>query len=475
MARLPELPNELLLNIVSHLIGDAKSLQNLCLTSRLFLAVAQPALYTCVQIVEAASDPLMHMKSFLSTLLRRPSLAKATQELYLINDLGVRYEWPALGNDTQFMEISSFVGGHPSEIEPNLCYYPLAVEVLARLPNLRHLHLTAQIEHPHALFHRLHELQSLQADTSILRNLRTIHLDKEYEDGMVNIDDYIQFMRYPSFERLATNSVTPNVFGYPSTNTLTHSNIELYWCVAHLPIIRRLLDACPRVKMFCFVFPEAWRYKTMSDVWYLPVIAPRDMVTALLASHTRTLKILHLDFHNYYNLASRRFRRELGGDGVDFSESDYTYPSFRSFEHLAHMTIEFEKLNRVSDLPESLESINLQFCRFAELGKDALSDLVRMKKWCPVIENVIVSGEEKTDEGITMVLEHARALDPPTPFQATANGRVLTFLGIGRHLQLQSRDPMFSDESDESDEDDEDDENNVEVEEDDVETGGETE
>lgn len=71
------------------------------------------------------------------------------------------------------MELSALIGVHPSEIEPELCYYPLAVQVLARLPNLQHIHFTAQIEAPRALMDRIYEMQN---GRSILSMLKTFHL-----------------------------------------------------------------------------------------------------------------------------------------------------------------------------------------------------------------------------------------------------------------------------------------------------------
>lgn len=177
MARLTDLSNELLLDITFYLStsdeADVRALLHLCHTSRLLFGVVQPALYTCVRIVESATDPLVHLKLFPRTLIECPSLAQITKELALFNDRGVHYEWPALQHDAVFMELSALTGGHPSEIEPELCYYPLAVQVLARLSNLQHLHFTAQIEAPRSLMHHIHEMQ---ATLSILSKLKTFHL-----------------------------------------------------------------------------------------------------------------------------------------------------------------------------------------------------------------------------------------------------------------------------------------------------------
>ena len=101
-------------------------------------------------------------------------LANKTRELILFNDRGIRYEWPDLGRDDTFMRLSTLIGGHDGEIEPELCYKPLALYVLARVPNVQHIHLEAQIEPPRALLKHMHEKRD--ADTSFLAKLKTFHL-----------------------------------------------------------------------------------------------------------------------------------------------------------------------------------------------------------------------------------------------------------------------------------------------------------
>jgi hypothetical protein len=485
MAKLVDLSNELLLIIVSYLATgddiDTKTLFNLCRTSRVFLDIAQPALYTCVRIAEPTPDPLKPLKIFLQTLLERPSLAKSTQKLALINDRGIRYEWPVLQNDPYFMGLSSLIGSRSSEIEPDLCYYPLASEVLARLPNLQHLRFTAEIEPPRSLLERIHQLQ---AETSILSKLKTFHLyvtpmtpsshipftnsantilflifrHKRYEDGPVNIKDYIPFLQYPSFEEFSTDSDVPDLLGNSrANNTLTPSTVELLWCIGPLPTMERLLNACSCLTLFDFVVPASSRYRSMSDVGYDPLVAPRELVAILLETHGSTLTTLRLDFHHFYSLRDPELQEEL--EGQSLAHCDFTYPSLRDFENLTRMTIEFEKLVKVGDLPASLELLNLDYCHFADLDKEYLNELVRLKEtWCPVIKYVTVSGWEKTNEGITTVREHARLLD--VPVQVPTDERVLTFLGAANHLQIQSRELLFFDISDyednmETDEDEE--------------------
>jgi hypothetical protein len=212
--------------------------------------------------------------------------------------------------------------------------------------------------------------------------------------------------------------------------------------------MERLLNACSFLTLFEFVCPAITRFRSMSDVGHYPLVAPRELVATLLKTHGPTMTTLHLDFHHFFSLRDPELQEEL--EGQILADCVYTYPSLRDFGNLTRMTIEFEKLVKVGDLPASLESLNLDYCHFAGLEKEYLSELVHLKEtWCPAIECVIVSGWEKTNEGITTVREHARLLNAPVQFPA--DGRILTFLGAATHLQIQSRELLSFDTSNHDD------------------------
>jgi hypothetical protein len=77
------------------------------------------------------------------------------------------------------------------------------------------------------------------------------------------------------------------------------------------------------------------------------------------------------------------------------------------------MTIEFERLITLADLPASLKFLILQGCRFeTHLDAPYLRDLVRMKEmWCPLIEHVDIRGYDPFDDGARKVLELAESLN----------------------------------------------------------------
>lgn len=177
MARLTELPSELLLNVILYLTtrhpSDVRTLLHLCLTSRLLCDIARPALYKCVQIKEPGGEPLRPSKHLFRTLLEHPSLAQKVHEFTLRNDLLAGFRPPNIGKDAIVTEISRVLRDLGLEMETDFCRYPLATDILARLPNLKHLEITARVEQPRAFVRRLHQLQTSR---SILANLKSFYL-----------------------------------------------------------------------------------------------------------------------------------------------------------------------------------------------------------------------------------------------------------------------------------------------------------
>jgi hypothetical protein len=87
MPSLDDLPNEVLIHIVTYLKGRRKhqtTLKNVCLTSRRLQTVAEPSLYSYFNDgIENERSPFLHhnsrCRSFLCSILKRPELAKHTK------------------------------------------------------------------------------------------------------------------------------------------------------------------------------------------------------------------------------------------------------------------------------------------------------------------------------------------------------------------------------------------------------------
>lgn len=174
MAGLTDLSNELLFDIVSHLStgnrSDGVALVQLCQTSHRLLDIAQPALYTSIAIAE--SRCLSSLRSLRRTLIQQPSLADKTTKLALFHNAGVNDEWDDISQNAILRELPTSIN-YLFEKKSDLCYYGLAVDVLARLPNLQHLRFTAATDSPWLLLERLREVRR---DAAILSELETFHL-----------------------------------------------------------------------------------------------------------------------------------------------------------------------------------------------------------------------------------------------------------------------------------------------------------
>jgi hypothetical protein len=258
--------------------------------------------------------------------------------------------------------------------------------------------------------------------------------------------DYIPFLSYPLFERLSTESDVLEIPGSsPSTNILTPSTIELFWCIEPPEKMEAMLKACHHLNRFEFVVPSTSRFRSMLDVGADPLLWPQELLTLLLKIHGSNLKSLRLDYRHMYSLHDPQTRRELLRNGQSLTDNDYAYQSFLGFENLSSLSVEFEKLLNIDTLPSSLRSLDLTHCQFIELDQAYLQKLLQLKaRRCPLIETVTVTGLEETDEGIAMVLEHARSLE--APLQITADGRMLTFSGAASYLQIRSRKALLLEE-----------------------------
>lgn len=195
-------------------------------------------------------------------------------------------------------------------------------------------------------------------------------------------------------------------------NILTPSAIELWWSLGPLATMRQALDACPRLETFKLVLPDGRRHGGMlpEDIASQPLVSPQDLGMALLEKHKATLKTLELHFKCYYNMRDEVFQQNMEEHSED--SFHYVYPSFRDFEMLSYITIQFEKLTNLCHLPESLECLKLQDCYFdVDLSEDCLRGMLKLKDtWCPLIEQLSLQGFN-VSEAIDMIREVARSLD----------------------------------------------------------------
>jgi hypothetical protein len=273
------------------------------------------------------------------------------------------------------------------------------------------------------------------------------------------MDIYTWFFHYPNFEKLTTEIDTRNqqvlVPRIPSnarfrkiitvpdhlrTTIITHSHAEFHWCLMPDWVLRRLLHACPHLESLTFIVPNTTWTRT-EDIGYHSQASPEEFGLALLKSHSKTLKHLHLDFFHCYNLRDpwlhleTRLYRPL---------SIYTYPpSFRAFEVLTHLTIEFEKLVQLCHLPPSLEALTLTSCYYKEVDKEYLSGLLHLRdSWCPMIETVVLHGKQtrlrdhNKSGDVEWIRECARGIDASVYAIDEEEGWALGFTGVESYVRI---------------------------------------
>lgn len=217
MAKLVDLPNELLLDVAAYLVGDATTLANLS---------AQPWLHSSVRIplpADTEATPLEPLRLSLRTIPWRPDLAKHVKDVSLI-------EAPQTQEMAEYPDTGYLQKINPNTRRANHQFNSLVIEVFSLLPNAEHLSFTARSKHPKELPQQLYH--RMRTDSLFLSKPRSVHLQKEYEKGPVNIRDYIPFLDSPSFEELTTkNDVDAVLGGFPPKNILKRSTSQFYWTV----------------------------------------------------------------------------------------------------------------------------------------------------------------------------------------------------------------------------------------------------
>ncbi|KAI4604691.1 hypothetical protein J4E80_010957 [Alternaria sp. BMP 0032] len=164
-----------------------------------------------------------------------------------------------------------------------------------------------------------------------------------------------------------------------------------------------------------------------------PLVSPRDLGIALLEKQKATLKTLELHYNICYDTRSAEFQEDMEQHGED--SYHYVYPSFRDFEVLSHITIQFEKLTNLSHLPESLKCLKLQDCYYdTDLSEDCLRGMLKLKDtWCPLIEQLCLQGFNVSG-AFARIREAARSLDLRIA-ESLGRGRVW-FPNLRFHMEI---------------------------------------
>lgn len=468
MSKLLQLPIELLAEIANHLVlthyvdehdyaswfygpTDARTLMRLCLSSRVLRDVAQPVLHMHAKLPLGTDDPLRPLRRFLRTILQRPDLARSVKSLYL--------QTPDQVKDDNALDLS--VLRTALLLTPDMCagrpipqFNILALAILSRLHNLECLTLTARLQHPRNFIRSVHRLRSR---TPALPKMKSFHLNKVYDNGPVNLEDLFVFLDCPNFEAMDTYTEMGEWllrdYPYAPRNYITRDKIVMRWALMDQSRMETLLSLYSSLSLFAFVMPPLSLVDT-ADVGLYSQFTPEDVVNTLQSLHGKTLEALHLDFHPYYRVTHRDVARNITG-----RISYKFYPPLWDFKQLKSLKIEYNRSRQFTNLPITLEGLELGRCFFPDLTAQSLMQLMHLKEAsCPRIEQVIVWSRENEEEGIERVRELARSAGGQF---SEASGRTVTFTGLGYCLQFESthrllHEPSYESSSEEDPEDSED-------------------
>ncbi|CAI6336699.1 unnamed protein product [Periconia digitata] len=457
MAQIQDLPSELIHEIVSYFVvphstqgerdgAAVQTLVNLCRTSHVFYEIAQPALYTSVEISKPSGSPLRSLKSYMRTILQRPTLARYTRHLKIYDAVALRYIWSAMLEEDCSLEISALIGGHPGQVESKFIHDSYALEVLKRLPNLEHLYFVAEMQPLDKLMKML--VSEMHSQPSVLSRIKTFTLHKRYERGGLDLSAYIPLISLPTFKEFRTVNDVPDVpWGHPSVNYISKSELTLLWAMFNKTTWHELLTACSPLVSLVYRLPDFDRFNSeMIDIGHLICVTPRDFVKVISQTHCETLRTLTVSFFPLMRVTTGSIEQLADDeDGEHELENSYlTYPPFHDFKCLTSLTIEYDRLNKLEDLPSSLEFLNLEVCRFGNISRSRLTGLIDLStSICPAIQSVKVSGPNWQTHKLELIVELAMLLETPTRFYTDGDYRRLYFTGTASHLKFVEYAPRY--------------------------------
>jgi len=400
MPSLVELPNELLLHIVSILretkgIAPQAALASLCLTSRRLNDIAQPILFTAPQLyLLRGSDPLRHWWQFARTVLETRDLALRVRKLSL--------EAPAYDDDDGEEEIASLrfdidqcsavKSAVNEDLGSQLFVHRLATLLITPLEKLEHLYLHLTTTANNTIIRILH--LSSKTYLSHVPRLKGLYVEpianRKFPDLAVAMENVLLS---PYLQRLSVQSLTfiepfPLTWRGPQVQPLELVELHLRGCYVMLSFIEPWFEACRHLKAVTFtsIADDAeGRFIQLRRPHYRK-LTPMQLLRAL-RSCTGTLERLDADFRGVY---------ELDCLSVSFVEdelpdlgNDFTYESFQEFTQLRHLRVEAVRFRDVGTLPSSLETLTLFGDDLGSVTRRCHTDFGNLRReQCPGLEKI---------------------------------------------------------------------------------------
>ncbi|KAJ5171818.1 hypothetical protein N7492_004411 [Penicillium capsulatum] len=234
---------------------DVDDLRNLCLVSRRMCDISQPVLFRHF-IEDTLDGDLRNTVSFARALYRRPDLGKHVQSIVMSEPVDPAIDLPELvTEDLQLFKpaIQDLELGNDEETwldelkEMNLSVF--AALLVMKTPNLRSLTL------PGGLFSMKHFSPLFRRNPSLLNGLQDFWAEACESTSTYSIASFEAFLKLPKLQVVIFEYGDLYSGSYPSAwapGTLAVEDISFHHCYLDAGAIRKLLKACRKLKTFTY-------------------------------------------------------------------------------------------------------------------------------------------------------------------------------------------------------------------------------
>jgi hypothetical protein len=444
MPSLQDLPNELLIHILSfisentpppeHLLAtdddhdEEVDLQNLCLVSRTLCEAAQPFLYRSFY-TDGLLDRLSSVISFARTICQRPDLAKHVKDLSIVPCEAHTTRCLPYGESLKTEEKALFKGaiqdldvGDQEQIwiqgmeETDLDIF--TAMIVAKTPNLSDLSLAAGKSSVLKAFDHLIDRNPL-----FLSGLKSFSIECEDMFTAYPIRQYEKLLTLPKLKTAHFELGDLNGDSFPSSWTpgaLGLENIIFSQCHIDAGALQKLMQACRGLKLFHYINFESVPSMQRARI---TIQNPRAEFNAAEAHEAMLLQKDTLEAFclNYHRDTMARDIREL----ERHISSHVNIGSFREFSALKKIQISHAICPLHPELPRCIKEFTIDDCELSfrkeirNIAKDCRKklypDFVKFKVLTSdVSQPIMLPGQRIPDKGTPqeIFIQHQQLFQP---------------------------------------------------------------
>ena len=439
MARLLDLPTELITQIISNLSGRAHDLCCLSLVSWTVHTITEPILYGIYS--HETLKQAYSFRPFLRTIVRYPKLAshvrlakirswRTAQNVHSFLDEAV----PPSGKDLHlFIEAAKSVplnaeaGWH--ELISRGTEDAEVMLLVSQLPNLQELHLALPPQSPLRWMFVVNEAnKALRGEAAAFDSLKALCVENDANEGGFQLVTVAPFFKLPSLRTFQAYQCQDgswtaekySAFAEKNIGKFCITSINIEWSMLSIEAVNALVRGCKALKSFKY----SHHYKVGSRL-STEQFTTRELIRAL-ENHCETLEHFRLDLHSGWD--PQMWLRLME------EEDDFRLGDIRNFTKLVTLDVEQTALLTedpkrqtnsrpfVEMMPSSLQMLTIRSCsdsivphmqNLSILCKDFLPQLkqVEITAIKEVVSNVITYNAKIWSERWTLTKAFSPSVD----------------------------------------------------------------